>query len=330
MSNITVIGGGNVGTLVAASAAMHGHSVTLLVRRMEKHCPAVLRTDHERHTACQVSFHLTDSYAEATARADVIIIAVPGTSTADVLTRLRDELRSDIPVGSVFASSGDFVRLVSARFTSWFGMERVPYVSRLDGPGRVELLSHKARHNIYFSPACPAGRLIPLIEQIMEAPVSMVEHPEQVMVSNSNPLLHPARLSTLSPIEDAPPRLYVDWPDAASRTLIRMDDELRRLFVQLHIPPIASITEHYGVTDARGLTLKIRSIPSFQNIEPPYIRRADGRWQMDLRSRYFAEDYEIDLRTTIEILHDHGLPCPEMERVYNQYLETKQWLNTSK
>lgn len=109
-----------------------------------------------------------------------------------------------------------------------------------------------------------------------------------------------------------------------------MDDELRRLFVQLHIPPIASITEHYGVTDARGLTLKIRSIPSFQNIEPPYIRRADGRWQMDLRSRYFAEDYEIDLRTTIEILHDHGLPCPEMERVYNQYLETKQWLNTSK
>lgn len=320
--HIAIIGGGNIGTLTAAQAARYGYPVTLLVRNIANHRDRLTLINTERGEQCPVCFSLTDNYAEALSQADLVLVTVPGTAVPGVIDRLKANLTRSIPVGSTFASAGNFVALAQD-LNQWFGMERVPYVARRRGDDAVEMLSHKSLHNIYFSPACPAEQLTKILEEIFEGPVHRIEHKEQVMVSNSNPLLHPARISTLSPVLDRPPRFYVDWPIEASERLIKMDNELRQLFIKRGIPPIESITEHYGVTDAEQLTRKISSIPSFQNIVPPYRQRPDGRWEFDFNSRYFAEDFELGLRPTISLLESEGIDCPMMKQIYQYYLDLK-------
>ena len=96
------------------------------------------------------------------------------------------------------------------------------------------------------------------LEKLFEKPVSIADSYYEVSLSNSNPLLHPARLYTMwkdwQPriIYPRNPQFYAEWTIEASTLLLKMDDEFQHLLKVLGLEPgcIPTILNYYESTDA--------------------------------------------------------------------------------
>ena len=103
-----------------------------------------------------------------------------------------------------------------------------------------------------------------LFEDMLHTRIVGLNHPLEAMLTNSNPILHPARLYTLfkdfNPKHPfvAPPLFYEDWTDESSEILIACDNEFQSLVKSIGIKEsvIPSLLEYYESTDACSLTKK--------------------------------------------------------------------------
>lgn len=86
--NIGIIGAGNVGTALAKACVGAGHSVVIASRHFE---------DAEG-LANVLGARAVDTNAEAVEEADVVILAVPYASVAEIATELHDELAGRVVV----------------------------------------------------------------------------------------------------------------------------------------------------------------------------------------------------------------------------------------
>lgn len=83
--NITIIGGGNIGTLMAAEAADKGHAVTVCTSKPDlwKKEIEVYNSDDNLLISTQIS-KITSSMKDAVSGADHICVTVPGEAFMDV------------------------------------------------------------------------------------------------------------------------------------------------------------------------------------------------------------------------------------------------------
>jgi hypothetical protein len=170
------------------------------------------------------------------------------------------------------------------------------------------------------------------IEHLLHTPVKLLGNFYEVSLSNSNPLLHPARLYTMwkewNPkvqYERIPP-FYAEWDDAASQQLIDMDNELQELLKHLPVDPMSvpSILDYYESTDASSLTCKIRSIPAFKSIMSPMKHTGNG-FVPDLGSRYFTEDFECGTFYIRDTARLNGIDTPMIDKVCEWYENLKAY-----
>ena len=102
--NIAVIGTGNVGQALGSSLLRAGHDVTYAGRHNDK----------TRRVASELGASAADSAAEATARAEVVILAVPYAALGDVAAEIAPEAAGKVVVDVTNPITSDYSGLANA------------------------------------------------------------------------------------------------------------------------------------------------------------------------------------------------------------------------
>lgn len=333
--SICIVGGGSLGTVIAGVLSSKGIEVNLLTNHPEK-WNSEIAVYHPSGDIFSGSIKTISSNAEdVIPRADVILLCLPGPQIKEALEKIAPYLTERHFLGSVFSSTGFFfeaIKIFGDRIPLW-GFQRVPFIARVKEYGKSGyLLGYKPSLNIAIenAPQSEKEEFRRFIESAFKCPTALLGSYLEASLTNSNPLLHTARLYSLfaeNESEQMYPRnflFYEEWTDLASELLIQMDKELFKLIAKLNLTEgfLKPILEYYESRDAESLTKKIRSIESFKGIMSP-MKEIKGGWVPDKESRYFQEDFKYGLRYIWQLCHNEGIECPGIDRVYewgNEFL----------
>lgn len=308
-------------------AAKEGVAVNILTRRPQAWQNEIKIHTPEGATITARPAKITASANEAVCEADIILLCLPGYAIKSELLSIQPHIKPGAFVGSVFCSTGFFLEAteIFGTTTPLWGFQRVPFIARTKEYGQsANLLGYKPSHNIAVENCSNQEAFRQQIENLFDRPTHLLANHYEATFTNSNPILHPARLYALFKDWDKQkyynrrPLFYEEWDDSASEYLMAMDKELFTLLGTLPVTPnyLSPILEHYESHDAPSLTHKIKSIESFKGIAAPMTRSEKG-WQPDLQSRYFQEDFNYGLRYIYQTAIRQGIHLPTIEKIYN-------------
>lgn len=106
-----------------------------------------------------------------------------------------------------------------------------------------------------------------------------------------------------------------------------MDDELQKLTREIKgidLSGVVSLKKHYESDTVEKFTNKLKSIESLKSIETPLILK-DNKYFLDLKSRYFTEDfiYGLAIIKSFGILFNVEMPTiDEVLKWYSDLLES--------
>lgn len=325
---ICICGGGSLGHVLAGYLAWKGKRVFLLTNR-----PNRWQKEISIHTCDNkvLNGHLdliSDNPADVIPLADVVLFCLPGFLIHEELLKIRDYLSPSTYVGSVVSSTGFFfeaLKLLPESQPLW-GFQRVPFICRVENYGSsANLLGYKSDFHIAIEHDTSERKekFVQQIATLFGTPTYLLKNYWEASLSNSNPILHTARLYSLFSAWNSDKRashnilFYEEWTDEASELLIQMD---REFFDVLDTLPVSkgflpTLLEHYGCTDAQSLTKKIRSIESFKGLTSP-MKEVDNGWIPDFESRYFQEDFPFGLRFIWKIAQSNQIQIPFIDKVY--------------
>jgi hypothetical protein len=327
MKKICICGGGNLGHVVAGFLAAHGDCEVSLLTRHPERWQQQLEITTPAGTILQGAIgKITSDPKDVIPQADIVLLCLPGFSIREVLQQIAPALTSGTAVGSIVSSTGFFFEAfkILPKDTPLFGFQRVPFISRIIEYGRkVELKGYKESLHVAIEHSVAKEDVRETLEQLFEKPVTLAENFYEVSLSNSNPLLHPARLYTMwgdwqpGIVYPRNPQFYAEWTLEASTLLLQMDEELQQLLPVLGLPKgcIPPILDYYEATDAESLTQKLRSIKAFQGILSPMKAVEDG-FVPDVSSRYFTEDFPYGMRFIVETAKQYHAAIPTISKIY--------------
>lgn len=324
---ICVCGGGNLGHVTAGFFASHGHEVSVLTSRPSEWASAIEVLDCNGKVLEGTLSKCSSNPKDVIPCAEMVLICLPGYAIANTLEAIKPYLDFAAIVGTVVSSTGFFFEAfkILPKQQPLFGFQRVPFISRvLDYGRRAELKGYKKELFVAIEHTAKKDAIRQELETLFQTPVLLLDSFYEVSLSNSNPLLHPARLYTMW--KDWTPDMsyatnlafYEDWTLEASELLVTMDEEFQSLIKKIGlregcIPPIL---EYYECEDALSLTKKIRSIPAFKGILSPMSLDANGLYIPDFNSRYFTEDFPYGMRFIVETAELHNVEVRTIEMVY--------------
>lgn len=304
---ITVIGGGNVGTLISAQFSNKGHQVTLYTRNTTKWHNELIVFDNDSNTKItSYLYKITDNLSESVKDSELIIVTLPAFALQNLLAKLIKENISD-KILCFYPGTGGGEILAQTLLDNNVvicGVQRICSVARLDEYGHLVHTTGK-RKKIYVGciPKSEGGRVCKILGDIFDIETELLPNYLNVTLTPSNPILHTSRLYSIfkdynsKKAYDAPPLFYEEWNNESSEILIKCDNELHNIISKLdeidlsHIKPLL---EHYESHDAISLTNKIKSIRGFKGLKTPSVFE-NGRYAPDLNSRYFTADFPYGL-----------------------------------
>ncbi|MBO5283360.1 MAG: NAD/NADP octopine/nopaline dehydrogenase family protein [Lachnospiraceae bacterium] len=327
---ITVIGGGNIGTLMAAELAYRGNEVTVYTsnpqiwsRRIEVYDAS------NRLLMCGDLTKITGDLADAVAEAEMIWITVPAQMFAEFAPKICPLIRKGQYVGVVPGSGGaEFAfREVTERGGILLGLQRVHSIARVKERGSsVYMLGRKAELKLGAIPAAASGAAAGILERLFDIPCSPLPNYLSVTLTPSNPILHTTRLYTMfknyraGMVYERNFLFYEEWDDAASEMLIACDGELQSLCraIPMDLTAVESLCDYYESRTVGAMTQKIRSIKAFRGITSP-MKQVDCGWVPDFDSRYFTADFPYGLKIIKDFAEVYGIKTPNMDKVWDWY-----------
>lgn len=332
---ITVIGGGNIGTLMAAELLHRGHKVTICSSRPDAWKRDISVLDSEENLLFKADvYKVTDCMEEALRSAELVFVTVPAQQFGAMAQRMEPYVKPGMMIGIIPGSGGAemaFLRVIQKGCTL-FGFQRVHSIARIKKYGKaVYMLGRKPKLHIGTVPSCANKVIAPLIEQLFEMPCTQLPNYLCVTLTPSNPILHTARLYDLfreyRPGKVYPKNylFYEEWDDAASEVLIACDGELQKLCAEipLELETVRPLQEHYESYTISSMTAKIRSIRAFKGLLSP-MRETEGGWAPDFESRYFTADFSYGLKVIAELADLFAVPVPNIDRVWRWYESVNQ------
>lgn len=327
IKTICICGGGGQCHAIAPWLANQGYSVNILTNHPQNwnsDFDYLLPDGTKRKVKIGI---ISSSPAETVIDADVVIVTVPGFVNKEELKRIKPYLKDNVFVGGVFSSNGfffDALDVLGNKFSLW-GFQRVPFIGKVKEYGKVgNIMAYKKAFHIAVENVEPEQKEMfrNWIECVFGQPTYLMSSYLEVALSNSNPLLHPARIYTWlldwdGGIISKNPLFYEEWPDIASDAYIALDDDLHKIIEALPIKNdcLPRVLDYYEQSDAHNLSLKLRSIESFKGIRMP-VKEVEGGFMPDFSSRYFIEDFNCGLKKYVELAQTLEVSVPMMERVY--------------
>lgn len=322
---ICICGGGNLGHVCAGFLANRGHQVSILTTKPERWNSELEIVAPDGILSGKISLISSDP-KEVILQAEMVLVCLPGYAIHDELVKIKPFLSKETIVGSVVSSTGFFFETfkVLPPDIPLFGFQRVPFISRIINYGeKAELKGYKDTLHVAIENTSEKESIRAKLEKLFEKPVSIADNFYEVSLSNSNPILHPARLYTMwkdwrpGIVYPRNPQFYAEWTVEASILLLKMDDEFQQLLMALGLKPgcIPTILNYYESTDAISLTQKLHDIKAFQGILSP-MKEAEGGWMPDFASRYFTEDFPYGMRFIVGTAHEQNVAIPTIEEIY--------------
>ena len=323
--NICICGGGNLGHVCAGFLANRGHQVSILTTKPERWSSEIEIVAPDGNFVGSLA-SISSEPCEVTPQAKMVLICLPGFAIHDELVKIKPHLSKNCTIGTVVSSTGFFFEAfkVLPKDTALFGFQRVPFISRTIEYGKkAELKGYKETLSVAIEQTDAKGPIRKQLEQLFEKPVTLLDSYYEVSLSNSNPLLHPARLYTMwkdwqpSIVYPRNPQFYAEWTLEASALLIQMDEEFQHLLKVLGLKPgcIPAVLDYYESTDAVSLTNKLHNIKAFQDILSP-MKEVPGGFIPDFSSRYFTEDFPYGMRFIVETAQKQDVNIPTIEETY--------------
>ena len=322
---ICICGGGNLGHVCAGFLANRGYQVSILTTKPERWNSELKIVAPDGIFSGMISL-ISSNPKEVISQAEMVLVCLPGFAIHDELVKIKPYLSKETIVGSVVSSTGFFFEAfkVLPSDIPLFGFQRVPFISRIIDYGKkAELKGYKDTLHVAIENTSEKEPIRAELEKLFEKPVSIADSYYEVSLSNSNPILHPARLYTMwkdwqpGIVYPRNPQFYAEWTVEASTLLLKMDDEFQQLLKVLGLKAgcIPSIIDYYESTDAISLTQKLHDIKAFQGIPSP-MKEVEGGWIPDFSSRYFTEDFPYGMRFIAETAHEQDVAIPTIEAIY--------------
>ncbi len=328
-----IIGGGNIGTLMAADLRNKGEDVIVYTSHSQLWAGNIEVYDCEDHLISVASGITAESVLErAVSGVDYLWVTWP----AFLFGQLAQELSSCayVPqkIGVIPGTGGAefaFSKLIG-RGCTLFGLQRVPWIARIREKGKsVYLLGRKKE---LAAASIPQGQIRFLAKQIedwFEMPCRELPCYLSVTLTPSNPILHTSRLYSMMRRYDCTQvfernfLFYEEWDDSASEICLACDEELMCVcnnLEHLDLHDVLSLKVYYESETPCDFTKKIRSIDAFRGLMSPMNKCADG-WIPDWDSRYFKADFAFGLKILVDIARVAGVQTPVMERMWDWYQE---------
>ena len=333
--NICILGGGNVGTLLAADLGRRDSvSVRIFTSRPDEWSSEIGVFDSGESFLYKGKEDIvSDNPEEVIKNADIIISTLPSHVVGNVIERIKPYISTHAWIGMMPGSGGgeflckDLIDIGSV----FFGFQRVHGISRIRKYG-TEVYSLGKKENIFVS-AIPADRtkdICLLMEELLSIKCTPLANYLNVTLTPSNPILHTTRLYSL--FYDWRPGLvweeeigfYDDWTDESSRLLLACDNELQemcKMLYDLDLTMVKPLREHYESETPQELTRKIRSIAAFRGIKTPMQKTTDG-FVPNFESRYFQEDFPYGLCIIKSFCDIVGVESPNIDRVLRWFEKT--------
>ena len=327
--NITIVGGGNVGTQFAVHCAEKGHNVTIFTSKPNAFSNELFIVDEENTVLRRGEARATND-AAIFSEADLIFVTTPSFMAEQVAEQIIPRVRSGTLIGFIPGTGGMECVFRSAveRGCILFGLQRVPSVARLKEYGRtVCAVGYRDKLHVSAIPFQATERCRIIVEDLLSMPCAALPCYLNLTLTPSNPILHTTRLRTLfkdyhkEKIYSRVPLFYEEWDNESAERVFACDDEVQQLCKSLSeydLSAVKSLKEHYESNTPDTLTQKIRSIVSFRGILTPMVT-VDGGYVPDFNSRYFTADFPYGLAILRQISAYLGVKTPAMDDVYGWY-----------
>ena len=326
---ICICGGGNLGHVCAGFfASQDDLQVSLLTTKPERWSRYLEVVDVNGKTYKGKLERISSEPKNVIPEADIVLLCLPGFAIHEVLCDIKTWLNKKSWVGTVVSSTGFFFEAMKVLPPNQplFGFQRVPFISRIINYGHVaELKGYKESLNVAVEQADNKEIIRATLEKLLNTPTKLLDSYYEVSLSNSNPLLHTARLFTMwkdwepGVSYDNNPEFYCDWTIEAAALLIAMDDEFQALLKKIGVKEgaIPTVLDYYDSKDAASLTRKLHSITAFKGILSPMIVNQYGKYEPDFSSRYFTEDFPFGMRFIVETAMKYDVDIPIIKKVYH-------------
>jgi len=319
--NITIVGSGNIAhALIACLNLEKTDNIFVLTSKVFD--SDIIKTNLEQ---CKGSIDaISNNPSEVIPKSDLIILTVPAHIRKSVISKISPFIRSGSIIGSFPGVAGfnEEVEELIKVDVNIFASQRVPYIARIQRKG--SLVNVDKKNEIYVAIKHNRQSVKNLLEKLLGLRINILNNFLEVNLSNSNPILHSARLYdiiTNSQTDKGDIYFYKEWADSASKILLAMDDEFMQIVKQQKLN-IKSLKEHYAVANYNEMTQKIKSIKSFQNIRIPTIEGVHGN-MLDISSRYFTEDIDKSLYYIKEYAKIKSIDTPNIDKVFNRLKKYK-------
>lgn len=329
--NITIVGGGNVGTQFAVHCAEKQHRVIMYCSKPDQFCKHLTVVDdtgmiiHEGDI-----FDATNDAKKAFTDADVIFVTVPAFCMRDTANQIFPYIKKGVRIGLIPGTgAGEYAfRMCLDRGAVIFGLQRVPSVARLVEYGRsVRAVGYRKELYVATLPHNKVEDVREMIFDIFEMSCAALPNYLNLTLTPANPILHTTRLRTIfrdyqeGVTYDSIPLFYEEWDDETSKLLFQCDNEVQSICQNLEkvdLSYVKSLKIHYESNTPEAFTKKIKSIEGFKGIKTPMIEIA-GKYIPDLNSRYFNADFSYGLEILVQIARLVNVAVPSMEEVLNWY-----------
>ena len=330
--NITVVGGGNVGTQIATHCAEKGHAVTVYTSKPQSFSKRLIVVNELGDTIHEGDIKLsTADEREAFEGADLIFITMPAYCMEDIAKKIFPYVKKGMKIGIVPGTGGGecaFRECISAG-AELFGIQRVPSVARLEEYGkRVRATGYRKTLHVAALPNRATENIRTIIADIFDMECEALPNYLNLTLTPSNPILHTTRLRTIfedykaGKHYDSLPLFYEGWSDKTSYLLFECDAEVQNLcsaMSEFDLSDVKSLKVHYESDTPEALTRKIRSITGFKGLTTPSVKDDEG-YAPDLNSRYFTADFSYGLSIIKQIADIYGVDVPNIT-------DTIEWYN---
>lgn len=321
---ICIVGGGNIAhALISILGSDSNNQVLLLTSKPE--FGSMITAELEDGSELKGNLaKWSNKPEEVIFDSELILFTIPAYARKKVLQEVKPFITDSTIIGSFPGVAGfnEEVKEVCGEIKpTVFSAQRVPCIARTIIQG--ESVKVTLKDEIHIAVNRDSQKIKELLESLLRMRVSLLDDFLEVNLSNSNPILHSARLFQIlkdykvGDYFNEPILFYEEWTDKASEILLAMDEEFMRLVDNLELKNIKSLKQHYEVNNAIEMTKKMRSISAFKNIYMPMIKSPEG-YSPDISSRYFTEDVHVGLKYIIDVCKLNNLEAPILEQVYDK------------
>ena len=329
---ITIIGGGNIGTLLLGDLSTYrGVTLQLLTSKPEQWSHDI--DVYDQGGKLEYSGHIdriSDRPEEIISNADLIISTVPSHIFPQIMEKIKAYIRPGTWLGVMPGSGGcEFIcQDLLAKGCILFGFQRVHGIARIKEYGKsVYDLGKKKKLFIAAIPSHKTEDICAVLGDLLKIECRVLPNYLNVTLTPSNPILHTTRLYSMfhdyreGIYWEEPIGFYDEWTDEASRLLLACDQELQTLCGELKgldLSGVRSLRQHYEAATPEQMTAKIRSIKAFKGIKTPMIKTESG-YLPDYGSRYFLEDFPYGLCIIKSFAEVLKLKTPSIDQILHWY-----------